>query len=120
MTFHFPSFFLFINLLILVKRRALIFPDFHTTFAKLFYELDTFDSDLCDPFLGCCMYIMALCVLISYFNFLSEGKLERAAVLKALCSGFKETTDPPVCLSSGWWAYLLSRSRLVHHIWLNC
>ncbi|KAI9401057.1 hypothetical protein POPTR_001G075600v4 [Populus trichocarpa] len=29
-----------------------------------------------------------------------RGKLERAAVLKALCSGFKETTDPPVCLSS--------------------
>jgi hypothetical protein len=29
--------------------------------------------------------------------------LERTAVLKAICSGFKETTDPPVCLSSGWW-----------------
>ncbi|KAJ6393335.1 hypothetical protein OIU77_022742 [Salix suchowensis] len=29
-----------------------------------------------------------------------DRKLERAAVLRALCSGFKETTDPPVCLSS--------------------
>ncbi|CAK7335942.1 unnamed protein product [Dovyalis caffra] len=29
-----------------------------------------------------------------------RGKLERAAVLRAICSGFKETTDPPVCLSS--------------------
>uniref|UniRef100_A0A3N7EPG2 EGF-like calcium-binding domain-containing protein n=1 Tax=Populus trichocarpa TaxID=3694 RepID=A0A3N7EPG2_POPTR len=29
-----------------------------------------------------------------------RGKLERTAVLKAICSGFKETTDPPVCLSS--------------------
>jgi hypothetical protein len=36
-----------------------------------------------------------------YLNFLSVGKLERTAVLKAICSGFKETTDPPVCLSSG-------------------
>ncbi|KAF2289259.1 hypothetical protein GH714_032530 [Hevea brasiliensis] len=29
-----------------------------------------------------------------------RGKLERTAVLKAICSGFKETTDPPICLSS--------------------
>ncbi|MED6143341.1 Vacuolar-sorting receptor 6, variant 2 [Stylosanthes scabra] len=28
-----------------------------------------------------------------------RGKLERSAVLKAVCSGFKETTEPPVCLS---------------------
>ncbi|XP_041023146.1 vacuolar-sorting receptor 6-like [Juglans microcarpa x Juglans regia] len=28
-----------------------------------------------------------------------RGKLERSAVLKAICAGFKETTDPPVCLS---------------------
>ncbi|KAL2484132.1 Vacuolar-sorting receptor 6 [Forsythia ovata] len=28
-----------------------------------------------------------------------RGKLERAAVLKAICAGFKETTDPPICLS---------------------
>ncbi|ERN14923.1 hypothetical protein AMTRI_Chr02g213480 [Amborella trichopoda] len=28
-----------------------------------------------------------------------RGKLERTAVLKAICAGFKETTDPPVCLS---------------------
>ncbi|KAL8151539.1 hypothetical protein V2J09_021347 [Rumex salicifolius] len=29
-----------------------------------------------------------------------RGKLERSSVLKAICAGFKETTDPPVCLSS--------------------
>lgn len=30
-----------------------------------------------------------------------RGKLDRAAVMKAICSGFQETTDPPVCLSGG-------------------
>ncbi|KAF2564420.1 hypothetical protein F2Q70_00013948 [Brassica cretica] len=29
----------------------------------------------------------------------SLGKLERSAVLKALCSGFRETTEPPICLT---------------------
>ncbi|KAL1320986.1 hypothetical protein AAHE18_14G096900 [Arachis hypogaea] len=28
-----------------------------------------------------------------------RGKLERSAVLKAVCAGFEETTEPPVCLS---------------------
>ncbi|KAK7329382.1 hypothetical protein VNO77_23545 [Canavalia gladiata] len=28
-----------------------------------------------------------------------RGKLERSAVLKAVCAGFKETTEPSVCLS---------------------
>ncbi|GAA0172927.1 extracellular matrix structural protein [Lithospermum erythrorhizon] len=28
-----------------------------------------------------------------------RGKLERSAVLKAVCAGFKETTDPPICLA---------------------
>ncbi|XP_076890695.1 vacuolar-sorting receptor 7-like [Bidens hawaiensis] len=28
-----------------------------------------------------------------------RGKLERTAVLRAICSGFKETTDPFICLS---------------------
>ncbi|CDY62643.1 BnaCnng40700D [Brassica napus] len=27
------------------------------------------------------------------------GKLERSAVLKALCSGFRGTTEPPICLT---------------------
>lgn len=30
-----------------------------------------------------------------------RGKLERTAVLKAICAGFKETTDPSICLSRG-------------------
>ncbi|KAL3515365.1 hypothetical protein ACH5RR_022267 [Cinchona calisaya] len=29
-----------------------------------------------------------------------RGKLEKGAVLKAICSGFEETTEPAVCLSS--------------------
>jgi len=28
-----------------------------------------------------------------------RGKLDKGAVLKAICSGYQETTDPPVCLS---------------------
>ncbi|CAH1436705.1 unnamed protein product [Lactuca virosa] len=28
-----------------------------------------------------------------------RGKLDRTGVLRAICSGFKETTDPPICLS---------------------
>ncbi|CAH1418634.1 unnamed protein product [Lactuca virosa] len=30
-----------------------------------------------------------------------RGKLDKKAVLKAICSGFKETTEPPICLSHG-------------------
>ncbi|PQP97576.1 vacuolar-sorting receptor 7 isoform X1 [Prunus yedoensis var. nudiflora] len=30
-----------------------------------------------------------------------RGKLDRTAVLKAICAGFKETSDPPICLSGG-------------------
>ncbi|XP_031480119.1 vacuolar-sorting receptor 3-like isoform X2 [Nymphaea colorata] len=29
-----------------------------------------------------------------------RGKLDKGAVLKAVCAGFQETTDPPVCLGS--------------------
>ncbi|KAK9756152.1 hypothetical protein RND81_01G077100 [Saponaria officinalis] len=30
-----------------------------------------------------------------------RGKLERSAVLKAICAGFEEKTEPPICLSGG-------------------
>jgi hypothetical protein len=30
-----------------------------------------------------------------------SGKLDKGGVMKAICSGFEETTDPPVCLSEG-------------------
>ncbi|KAM7467900.1 hypothetical protein LguiB_015462 [Lonicera macranthoides] len=30
-----------------------------------------------------------------------RGKLDKGAVLKALCSGFEETTEPTICLSEG-------------------
>ncbi|KAL5578438.1 hypothetical protein UlMin_020137 [Ulmus minor] len=32
-------------------------------------------------------------------NIQYRGKLERKAVLKAICAGFKETADPPICLN---------------------
>ena len=35
------------------------------------------------------------------FSSLHQGKLERVAVLKAICAGFKETTDPPICRNGG-------------------
>lgn len=40
-------------------------------------------------------------VLCAHCICMYEGKLERSAVLKAICAGFKETTDPPVCLNRG-------------------
>ncbi|XP_074268946.1 vacuolar-sorting receptor 6-like [Silene latifolia] len=30
-----------------------------------------------------------------------RGKLERTAVLKAICAGFEQKTEPPICLSGG-------------------
>jgi len=35
------------------------------------------------------------------------GKLEKGAVLKAICSGFEETTEPAVCLSGGKFSYAI-------------
>jgi len=35
------------------------------------------------------------------------GKLEKSAVLKALCSGFEETTEPAICLSTGIYCWSL-------------
>lgn len=35
------------------------------------------------------------------------GKLERKAVLKAICAGFEETTEPAVCLDDGTHYHLL-------------
>ena len=40
------------------------------------------------------------CLEIFFFPTL-EGILERTAVLRAICAGFKESTEPPVCLSGG-------------------
>lgn len=48
---------------------------------------------------GICRQIprgITLCLLTK-----SSGKLDKGAVMKAICSGFQETTDPPVCLSEG-------------------
>jgi len=34
-------------------------------------------------------------------DFFFPGKLEKGAVMKAICAGFEETTEPAICLSSG-------------------
>ena len=41
-----------------------------------------------------------------------SGKLEKGAVLKAICAGFEETTEPAVCLSSG--RYVLSFGTIIY------
>lgn len=38
----------------------------------------------------------------AYPNLCLSGKLDKGAVLKAICAGFRETTEPAVCLSEGW------------------
>lgn len=45
-----------------------------------------------EPFGNLNVYFILLCF---------EGKLERTAVLKAVCAGFKEATEPRICLSGG-------------------
>lgn len=46
----------------------------------------------------------------NYFNQMHAhaGKLEKGAVLKAICAGFEETTEPGVCLSGGKFLMLFS------------
>ena len=44
--------------------------------------------------------VMILGLTSGFVSILSStGKLDKGAVLKAICSGYQETTDPPVCLS---------------------
>lgn len=44
---------------------------------------------------------------------LCAGKLEKGAVLKAICAGFEETTEPAVCLSDGMFVTLLKAKCLM-------
>lgn len=39
--------------------------------------------------------------MFPFLKHVVAGKLEKGAVLKAICSGFEETTEPDVCLSGG-------------------
>ncbi|RWW03755.1 hypothetical protein GW17_00033061 [Ensete ventricosum] len=48
-----------------------------------------------------------------------EGKLERSAVLKAICAGFKESTEPPVCLNGGLHSRILSEEDCAYALWLT-
>lgn len=43
--------------------------------------------------------MVSLLKLMAGLCFGGAGKLDKTAVLKAICSGYEETTDPPVCLS---------------------
>ena len=38
--------------------------------------------------------------------FLLSGKLDKGAVLKAICAGFEETTEPTICLTEGYYFVL--------------
>lgn len=56
---------------------------------------------------------MCLCFLDENLDFfflkhMLAGKLEKGAVLKAICSGFEETTEPAVCLSGGKFSLAIS------------
>lgn len=39
--------------------------------------------------------------IYTFLKLLVPGKLDKGAVLKAICSGFEETTEPAICLSEG-------------------
>ena len=49
------------------------------------------------------------------FFFFFSGKLEKGAVLKAICAGFEETTEPAICLSNGkcWLSFGSEETRFV-------
>lgn len=42
-------------------------------------------------------YLIAFDVIF----FVVLGKLEKGAVLKAICAGFQESTEPAICLTEG-------------------
>jgi hypothetical protein len=50
------------------------------------------------------------------YIFLSSGKLDKVAVLKAICSGFEETTEPAICLSEGLQCFLFTVNFLLNLI----
>lgn len=50
------------------------------------------------PYLSLCGWSF---IIYSVRTFDISGKLAKQAVLKAICSGFEETTEPAVCLSDG-------------------
>jgi hypothetical protein len=47
------------------------------------------------------LIVILLNILYEIIIFMLLGKLAKSAVLKAICSGFEETTEPSVCLSTG-------------------
>lgn len=48
-----------------------------------------------------CFYFLDNNLVFPFLTHVLAGKLEKSAVLKAICSGFEETTEPAVCLSDG-------------------
>lgn len=47
------------------------------------------------------LYSFLLNFLLIELSFMLLGKLEKGAVLKAMCSGFQESTEPAICLTEG-------------------
>jgi hypothetical protein len=50
------------------------------------------------------------------YIYLPSGKLDKVAVLKAICSGFEETTEPAICLSEGLQCFLFTVNFLLNLI----
>lgn len=48
-----------------------------------------------------CLFFLDNNLVFPSLTHVLAGKLEKSAVLKAICSGFEETTEPAVCLSDG-------------------
>ena len=51
--------------------------------------------------------------MLAFLTYLHIGKLAKGAVLKAICAGFEETTEPAVCLSGGKFVLLYFLAREV-------
>ena len=46
-------------------------------------------------------------LISNLYLLLFSGKLDKGAVLKAICAGFEETTEPAICLSGGYLSGLI-------------
>ena len=58
--------------------------------------------------------------MLSFLTYLNTGKLAKGAVLKAICAGFEETTEPAVCLSGGKFVLLYFLDLVCCHLGVQC
>ena len=55
---------------------------------------------------SCTFFLYSPYAFMKLLN-LPVGKLEKSSVLKAVCSGFEETTEPDICLREGLWIFTI-------------